>query len=304
MIIFEARNSYELLVSFLLGQQPKNAAEPVCILGINLDPKLEYGAIEQSGLVMINVQAGRFQVTRKILAGLCRHPAIRLKDIRRIFVFHEISPLSLCGIFGKQVNLVEHGEINYHDITKVYPKTHPYRLLKWLFGHSFVGEGRLFSTVYLKSPRSAQSAIQTKARQLDLASLYASMPLAQKAVLCNLFVFSPVNLSKNGPARLIVTQPFSELGMMSETQKVAMYRAMIAQGDGAFYIKPHPKEKTDYSKVFPDVQEVFDPKIPFELLWLTGLRELEVYTVHSSIGRISGLKIVRLGEAFLSEYCD
>jgi hypothetical protein len=303
MIVFEARNAYELLVSFILGKNliSHDSQEKATILWVNQDLALDQTALDRSGICQIRIDAPRYRYTTRLVATFLRNRMLRFRRISRIFVFHEISPLSLCGLFGKPVHLLEHGEINYRDIADIYGPRHPYRLLKRLFGQSFVGEGKLFTHVYLKDPAAAPPRIRSKVCQLDLAELYDAMPQADKTALLDLFACDPAVLSPLTPVRVIATQPFSELGMMTESGKIAMYQGLINETETNVYIKPHPKETTDYARAFPG-SVILDQKVPFELFWLAGLRDVEVYTVHSSIGRLPGLHVVRLGETFLNEY--
>ena len=67
---------------------------------------------------------------------------------------------------------------------------------------------------------------------------------------------------------LFVTQPLTEDGITSEDQKIELYKSIMSQYDvEKVIIKPHPREKTDWKKVFPDVP-VIPQILPAELLSL------------------------------------
>lgn len=306
MIIFEARNSYELLVSFILSKhliaiQPE---QQVAILTVNLDPELNHQAIEGCGIQVLAISAPRYQVTLRLLFQILKSRAIGFRQMKRLFLFHEISPLSLLGFLGKEVNLLEHGDVNYQDIAIVYASftsRHPYPILKRLFGHSFIGEGKLFSHVYLKDPSAAPDPIRSKVISLDIETYYDAMTTVDKQALSDLFLYDTLAISPRASARIIATQPFSELGMMTEDQKINMYQSILLEDPQSNYIKPHPQETTDYCRAFPDAV-ILDQKTPFELFWLEGFRSAELYTVHSSISRMRGMNVVRLGETFLNGY--
>lgn len=306
MLIFEARNSYELLVSFVLSKHltVRQSEQQAAILKVNLDPGLNHQAIETCGIYTLTITAPRYQVTLRLLFAILKSRVLSLRQMKRLFLFHEVSPLSLFGLLGKEINLLEHGEVNYLNIAKVYAtfnSLHPYPILKRLFGQSFVGEGKLFFHVYLKEPSAAPNPISAKVLPLDIEAYYDAMTPADKQALSDLFLYDPAVITLRTSARIIATQPFSELGIMTEDRKIDMYRSLLQDAPQSNYIKPHPKETTDYRRAFPGTV-ILNRKTPFELMWLAGLRDATVYTVHSSIGRMRGINVVRLGESFLNEY--
>lgn len=46
-------------------------------------------------------------------------------------------------------------------------------------------------------------------------------------------------------------------------------------------IKPHPREKTNYKNIFPDI-ELIEGKFPLEILMLLGINFKEVITIFST----------------------
>lgn len=306
MLIFEARNSYELLVSFVLSKhltvcQSKHQA---AILKVNLDPGLNHQALESCGIYTLTISAPRYQVTLRLLFAILKSRVLSFRKMKRLFLFHEVSPLCLFGLLGKEINLLDHGEVNYQKISEVYARfnfLHPYPILKRMFRQSYVGEGKLFFHVYLKEPSEAPNPISAKVLPLDIEAYYAALTLADKQALSDLFFYDPAIITIGPSARIIVTQPFSELGMMTEDRKIDMYRTLLQDAPQSTYIKPHPQETTDYGSVFPGIV-ILNRKTPFELMWLAGLRNATVYTVTSSFGRMRGTNVVGLGESFLNEY--
>ncbi len=65
---------------------------------------------------------------------------------------------------------------------------------------------------------------------------------------------------------ILVTQPLSEDGIMEETEKQAFYRDMMrAYPTNEIVIKPHPREKTKWNKIFKETP-IIPKQIPMELL--------------------------------------
>lgn len=82
--------------------------------------------------------------------------------------------------------------------------------------------------------------------------------------------------------KILLTQPFSEDGFLTEDEKISIYSKVIEViGGDDVVIKRHPREKTDYKKFFPNVS-VFDLAIPMQLIMLNGIRFEEAYTIFSS----------------------
>lgn len=305
MIVFEARNSYELLVSFLFGKYLMACdVERVAIMALNIDKRINVSALADCGVDIQMISAPRSNLGIKVLTTLLRQHPFKPWLVKRIFLFHEISPLLLSRLFGAEINVVEHGEINYRNIRHVYASLsvfHPYLLVKRLLGQHFVGDGRIFSSVYLKDPTGSPTALTKKVLPLRLETYYDALDPAEKNALSLVFARSATDFSSITAKYTLVTQPFSELGVMTETRKIEMYRSMINAPDCDLLIKPHPKETTDYTRVFPGAT-ILDQTAPFELTWLAGLRNTVIYTVSSSVGRMPGMNVVTLGDSYLDEF--
>jgi hypothetical protein len=81
---------------------------------------------------------------------------------------------------------------------------------------------------------------------------------------------------------ILLTQRMSEDNIMTENDKINIYREMIKDIDAnKLVIKPHPRETTDYTIYFPDIY-VFTKKIPIQILDMVGVRFKKAYTVCST----------------------
>jgi len=82
--------------------------------------------------------------------------------------------------------------------------------------------------------------------------------------------------------KVLLTQPFSEDGFLTEKEKISVYSKVIdVIGGEDVVIKRHPRETTDYHSYFPNVM-CFDKAIPMQLIMLNGIRFEEAYTIFSS----------------------
>jgi hypothetical protein len=100
-----------------------------------------------------------------------------------------------------------------------------------------------------------------------------------------LFLFSLTSDDMNLLQRkdiILLTQWFSEEEVLTETEKLDMYKMIIEDIDkNKLVLKPHPRESTDYTLFFPDIY-VFAPKVPVQLLDICGVRFKMAYTISSS----------------------
>ena len=79
---------------------------------------------------------------------------------------------------------------------------------------------------------------------------------------------------------VLFTQPLSEDGAIDEETKISIYKDVI-NSDKSISIKPHPREKTDYKKLFPG-NTILEHNIPIELLTLLGVKFEKSYTIFST----------------------
>lgn len=81
---------------------------------------------------------------------------------------------------------------------------------------------------------------------------------------------------------LFLTEPFSEGGEIPLEEEINICREMISKYDSKnIVIKPHPREKKDYKKYFPEVR-VINGKFPLEIFKLMGIEFKKIITVNSS----------------------
>ncbi|MCP2004359.1 UNVERIFIED_ORG: hypothetical protein J2Y78_002899 [Buttiauxella agrestis ATCC 33320] len=89
---------------------------------------------------------------------------------------------------------------------------------------------------------------------------------------------------------MIVTQPFSEDGYITESEKLEIYRSLLEYykknyDTSEICIKPHPREKTDYKMNFDCT--VIDSPVPAQVLILEMGIEV-ISTLYSSVGYMTG----------------
>ncbi|RKF02810.1 glycosyl transferase family 52 [Tenacibaculum lutimaris] len=93
-----------------------------------------------------------------------------------------------------------------------------------------------------------------------------------KVQLLDFFRIKPIKLNKKNV--LLITQPLSEDNLCSEDEKVGLYKRVVDSLDVdttvQIFIKPHPREKTDYKSFF-EAAEIIDKNIPMEVYAIGGV---------------------------------
>lgn len=79
---------------------------------------------------------------------------------------------------------------------------------------------------------------------------------------------------------LLITQPLSEDGYITEKEKVQIYKK-ICNGNKNIIIKPHPREKTEYKKYFKEAL-ILGNNFPIEFILLLDIEVSQVLTLFST----------------------
>lgn len=126
------------------------------------------------------------------------------------------------------------------------------------------GVDKRIKEIWVQYPEKLPNSIKEKGVKLNLFELFSSMErsdcmdvfkyiLGFSAEVINLLSST---LVKKNNVTLLITQPFSEDKLITEDEKIGIYKRIIediekkTQRIGCLIIKPHPRETTDYSRVF------------------------------------------------------
>ena len=136
--------------------------------------------------------------------------------------------------------------------------------------------------IYMNGIFEIPDKIQNKVIHLDIKGLFNKLSLEKKEKLLNIFNLKLEILNKMENKILLLTQPFSEDTVMTEEEKIRIYKDIQESRKGSsFIIKSHPREQTDYQKYFPEVY-IMPKNFPAELFLFVNTNLLEVITVFST----------------------
>ena len=192
-------------------------------------------------------------------------------NYEEIFVFLDYSAIShYFMIKHHSINLIEDGMDTYHT----------YRENWRIYLNYFFGFPRQFAlSKYIKNvwvlyPDKLPVILKEKAIQYDILKYkeYIDENFIQNMMDVYITesqdIIETIKELKNKKIFLLLTQSYSEFGQMTENKKIDIYKKTIekyAQKDHFIIIKSHPKEITDYHKIFPEYM-ILPGAIPIEII--------------------------------------
>lgn len=193
--------------------------------------------------------------------------------------------------YKDRINVIEEGTLNYMPY-KASPsgmKGKVQDIISFLYGLGerkvVMGYGDKVEKVYLTSAlcEKIPQGLEEKAEIVDLQKLWDRKSEREKEIIKTTFNFNEEIFEKvDGETVMLFTQPMSEDGILSEERKLELYSKVIAKyPNKSIIIKAHPREKTDYSKYFPQCY-VMKEKYPIELLSVMGVKLERVVTLFST----------------------
>ena len=179
----------------------------------------------------------------------------------------------------KEYFLIEDGSATY---TGTGIKNLFLRKLLGLNKESF-GRSNNCIKIYLTGLATIPEEIKDKVEIINLKELWNKKSKVEKEEILSIFGFNNEIINNlKGKNKILYTQPLSEDGVISEEEKIELYRQIIKNyNEEELVIKKHPREKTDYKVTFPKV-EVLDQSFPAELFNLLDIKFEKAITIFST----------------------
>ncbi|KAA1152447.1 hypothetical protein EU510_10275 [Pseudoalteromonas sp. FUC4] len=119
--------------------------------------------------------------------------------------------------------------------------------------------------------------------EINIHDKWQNLSQPERDDILDVFCIDIEYLNKlNAKKILILTQCFSEDGFISESEKIAIYESIVSKyNEDDILIKTHPREKTNYKNIFPNISVIDDP-FPFELISLHGIKFRKAVTLTST----------------------
>ena len=180
--------------------------------------------------------------------------------------------------------LIEDGLMNY-SINQVNQEVSKLRkIFNYLMGRNkYLGLDKGVKKIYLTGLAPIPEEIKNKVEIINLKELWNKKTEEEKEEILDIFGFnnSIIERLKN-KKEVLYTQPLSEDAVITEEEKIEIYTKVIKNyKKETLVIKQHPREKTDYKKIFPDI-EILNQSFPAELFNLLGIKFEKAITLFST----------------------
>lgn len=181
---------------------------------------------------------------------------------------------------NRKVNVLEDGVENY---TLLRPRTH--RVIKRIIGGPLMGKQAFgysdaVEKIYLTGLGEVPNSLKSKTEIIDINQRWTELPSSYKRSILLIYGLTEEIIREFRKCKdILFTQPLSEDDAITETEKICLYKDIIDGRDIA--IKPHPREKTNYS-LHLGTAKILESTIPIELLSFVGVRFTNVYTIFST----------------------
>ncbi|MBC5591845.1 MAG: glycosyltransferase family 52 protein [Bacteroides uniformis] len=187
---------------------------------------------------------------------------------------------------SKEFNVIEDGFGNY-----TMPQLEQQRFMNSWWRRMLISKVKLFhlpyglsdtvKNIYLTGIMPIPEVIEDKVCMINIKDIWKSLPVLRRQLILNFFGIDKVELKTNRTV-LLLTQCWSEENIMSEKQKIEIYSRIISLcGEKNILLKTHPREKTNYKQLFPDLEVISEP-IPFQLLDLLEFHFEVAVTINST----------------------
>lgn len=215
-----------------------------------------------------------------------------------IYMFHD-NPFTSRYLMKEFSNLIllEDGAGNYQKRPWTI-KRGLFRLLGW---RKCFGRNDNIKKIIVQKPNELPKDIREKSEKINFNSYLKSIPYNQKEAIFGVFLDQNIintfnNVSQNKKNILIITQPFSEIGIMSEYQKIKLYKSILRKhlNSNNFFLKPHPQEKTKYEHYFTENNvHILDKYFPLEILDMKFSYEIFEKAISFSSSALNNIKLTK-----------
>lgn len=193
--------------------------------------------------------------------------------------------------------MIKHNNIKFiEEGNGIYSANFKYRKLKKIIRHylglpDIHGGDSNVREIEITYPNKINSELRHKTTKLDIKSLQKKLDTNARYEIAGLYFNNSywLNIIKECVERIaiLITQPLSEDKVMPEERKIMIYKNCIRHLKYHKYhilIKSHPREKTNYQKIFNDDSITILPQnFPLEVLNILILSNLDVgITVNST----------------------
>lgn len=285
MNLYIIYNYWEILLSLLVLEKNKDRNNILLIVENEIEEDLLRRIEKKYKVLRFNIKPNKFSkfltYYYKINYQFPKKIGQFLSNIERIISFSDQDVITRYFIKNKKyIDLFEHGVINYQtefDGIEQKIKRIIFKMEKPY------GRSKYVKNIFLRGSGKIPEDIKNKVKIIDLKELWNQLDFSSRNKILNVFGLDVEKLKIIETKNIILfTQPFSEDKVISEDEKIDLYKKIIKDYDRkSLVIKAHPREKTEYNKIFEDIM-VLENTFPAELLLLNEFKFEKVVTISST----------------------
>lgn len=259
-------SSYSLLIYLTIFDEKKEST--LYIVSDGIRPEVRVNLKET-----IYLRKGVCGFLDLIMKCTFSHNLRRILFNRDRYHFYGHDHLFFSPPFINRFTIIEDGLSNYCCSNRKFP-------ISILLPNKVSGDGDNVERVLLSGIKDVPAEINNKVEFFSLKKSWDMLSVTYRDSINRLFSFDEKEFECC--EALLLTQPLSEDGFILEIEKIKIYQDIISQfGNMKVVIKPHPREKTNYSEIM-DGCVVIDGQYPAELICLNSKKINTVITIFST----------------------
>ncbi|WP_300619707.1 glycosyltransferase family 52 [uncultured Fusobacterium sp.] len=289
------KTKYVLILSLIINRNNRNT-----IYFIDEELKEELNLSKYKVIWLKNLKKSNYllekykkwQYNNKLLKEIAEIDELYLQD------HIKFSQFFLNNFNGKAI-LLEDGTINYNEKILLEEKNKKLKkikinhFMKKVIVEKIKKEYRRFGLsekiqeIYLTGLLPIPDLINNKVKIINISDEWEKLSKKDKEEILRVFKISSKsfeNLKVEKNKVLLLTQPLSEDKIITEKEKINIYREILLKENGKnIYIKAHPREKTNYKEVFKEFNiNIIENSFPIEICLLLDIKFEKVITLFST----------------------
>lgn len=289
------KTKYVLILSLIINRNNRNT-----IYFIDEELKEELNLSKYKVIWLKNLKKSNYllekykkwQYNNKLLKEIAEIDELYLQD------HIKFSQFFLNNFNGKAI-LLEDGTINYNE--KILSEEKNKKLKKIKINHFMkkvivekikkeyrrFGLSEKIQEIYLTGLLPIPDLIKNKVKIINVSDEWEKLSKKDKEEILGVFKISSKsfeNLKAEENKVLLLTQPLSEDKIITEKEKIDIYREILLKENGKnIYIKAHPREKTNYKEVFKEFNiNIIENSFPIEICLLLDIEFEKIITLFST----------------------
>lgn len=296
MIGIYVKSKYTFLLSLIKFYNKKEKVvyflEEIDIDGLNL--------ANLNVIILNDFKKGNYLLKKYKKWEISNNLLKKLNEIEEIYLQDHITYSQFfLNNFIRKIYLLEEGILNYNDnilkneFEKKIEKVRIFHNIKKSIiekikkDYKRFGLSEKIEKIYLTGLLPIPNLIKDKVEIININELWNNLSQKGKKEILDVFNIEIEKIQifdKDDKKNLLLTQPLSEDKIITEKEKIEIYREIIEkQNVRKIYIKAHPREKTNYKEVFKNFNiEVIENTFPIELFLLLNIKFDKVITLFST----------------------